>query len=180
MKIIIGILLVSLASICMAADYQAEVVSPRHVVGIGREPVVWKQYSAACGENWHGEDVTGQRFLTEPNLMVTQIVCDNATIDKMATDGYKVLWSKKVPVSVEPGTSVEPVEPFPKETKAALDTLKTDLKALGITDAHLSATALADTSKADVTGAGYSTQLKDVMQKFPKATATVEEPKVPK
>ena len=114
MKIIIGILFVILASVCIAADYQAEIVSPRHVVGIAREPVVWTNYSKTCGEGWSGEDVTGQYFLTEPNLMVTKITCDNATIDKMATDGYKVLWRKKVPVNVEPGT---PAEPVPTATK---------------------------------------------------------------
>jgi hypothetical protein len=106
----------------------------------------------------------GPDQIKDPNLFVAYIEADNSTIEKMRTDGFKILWSK----------SKDSVTPASKETKASLDTLKVDLKALGITDAHLSATALANTASADVTASDVATQLKDVMAKFPAAKAVEE------
>lgn len=171
MKTAITIALLLMSSLCLAADYVAEVVTPREVVGIGRQPTIIRAYSANCGDNYSLEDVTGQKHIAEPNFMVAKIVCDNATIAKMKDDGYLILWSQRVPDKGEIGQSAEPVKPLPKQTVAELDKLKYDLEYIGIPTA---ATALADTAKADVTAADVANQVKDVARGFPKSTKVEE------
>jgi hypothetical protein len=151
----------TIACPCIAAEYKAEVVCERTLRGIGYEPSVWSRYPIT-----YGEDVTGQYGLREPNLSVTLIQADNATILKMKDDGIVVLW-------MAPKADTKPL---PKATKVQLDTLKADLSAKGIIPADIAKTALSDTSKADVTAVDIATQLKAVMKEFP-AAKVVEEVK---
>jgi hypothetical protein len=117
------------------------------------------------------EDVTGQpgtKIPTEPNFFVARIETDNSTLEAMKSDGYIILWAQPVPAKGEIGQAPKPVEPLPKQTKVELDKLKYDLEYIGV---PTSATALADTSKADVTAVDISNQLRSVMKEFPKSTS---------
>jgi hypothetical protein len=165
MRIATALLCIAMVSPCLAADYQAEVISPKQLVKSGYEPVIHTNYHAACGPGFSYEDVTTSYGIREPNLMVAKITCDNGTILKMKDDGFVVLWMKPVADAKTP----------PKQTKAELDTLKADLSAKGIIPADIAKTALSDTSKADVTAVDVATQLKAVMKEFP--AAKVEEVK---
>lgn len=157
MKVAIVILLL-LPSICFGATYKAEVMVGW--VGTGSEQDSFRPDFGAYTVGLY-RDVTGQPGgkdqIKEPNQFIAYIECDNSTLDKMKQEGYVILWQQKV----------GDTKPVPKETKVSLDSLKTALEAKGVPVASLSATALADTSKADVTAVDISTQLKAEMAKFP-------------
>jgi hypothetical protein len=163
-KLIIAMLLVP--SLCFGAAYQAEVIVGWTGKGTSEDPY---RPNLAGYEIKYYEDKTnqpgGSDQIKEPNQFVAYIEADNATILKMKDDGIVVLWMK--PKS--------DTKQLPKQTKAELDVLKTALTAKGVPSADISKTALADTSKADVTAVDVATQLKAVMKEFP--AAKVEEVK---
>lgn len=171
MKTLLVLLFVAIASVCIAADYQAEVVSPKKLVGFGYEAVV-HSYHAACGGGWTYEDVTTADGIRDPNLFVVKITCDNATIAKMKDDGYIILWTQRMPDKSELGQATEPVKPLPKQTKAELDKLLYDLRYVGFPETAVVQTAMSDTAKADVTAADVSVQLKSLMKEFPAKAKT--------
>jgi hypothetical protein len=162
MKLIIFCVCLAIASCSWAAEYKAEVISDRILVNGNNEPSVWSRYPITSGE-----DVTGQYGIREPNLSVTLIQCDNATLDKMKQDGITILWTERVPNKTEIGTQVEPVKPQPKQTKEELDKLLAELTAKGVPSADLAKTAMSDTARADVTGVDIAVQLKSIMKDFP-------------
>jgi hypothetical protein len=161
-RLIIAIILIP--SLCFGSMYQAEVLVGW--IGKGLEGDSFRPnfegYEIKAYRNVTGQSA-GPDQIKNPNLFVAYIEADNATILKMKDDGIVVLWMKPV---ADAKTS-------PKQTKAQLDTLKSDLAAKGVLSADIAKTALSDTSKADVTAVDVATQLKAVMKEFP--AAKVEE-----
>jgi hypothetical protein len=155
------------ASVCVAADYQAEIVTPKQLVGFGYEPEIHTRYHAECGPGFSFEDVTTAKGIREPNLMIAKIVCDNETLNKIKEDGYTILWTQRIPDKTEIGTPTEPVKPLPKQSKEELDKLKAELLVKGVPSADLAKTAMQDTATADVTAQDVAVQLRDIMRDFP-------------
>jgi hypothetical protein len=160
MKTAIVIALLLISSLCLAAQYEAEVIGSWAVNKDGVKVSSISVSYPECG----GSDAVGRADksgeLAEPNLGVWHVTCDNETLLKLKSDGGTILWMK--PVGGESKPTVEA-----KQTKAELDTLKADLSDKGIIPADIAKTALSDTSKADVTAVDVSTQLKSVMKEFP-------------
>jgi hypothetical protein len=168
MKTAIVITLLLISSVCLAAQYEAEVLGSWFVNKDGvKVSSISVSYPECGGSNAVGRsDKSGD--LPEPNLGVWHVSCDNETLIKLKTDGGTILWMKPVGGDSKPAVEA-------KQTKVQLDTLKADLAAKGVLSSDIAKTSLGDTSKADVTAVDVATQLKAVCKEFP--AAKVEEVK---